>query len=42
MTINTVPCTPDLIKECILTMAKDENLRKNAVYIHGAPGCGTV
>lgn len=42
MTINTVSATPDMIKDCVLELAKDEDLRKMAVYIHGQPGCGLV
>lgn len=40
MTINTVSATPDMIKDCVLELARDKDLRKMAVYIHGAPGCG--
>jgi len=40
MTINTVPATPDIIKDCILELAKSEDLRKIAPYIWGPPGCG--
>jgi hypothetical protein len=40
MTINTVSATPDVIKNSIMKLAQDEELRKLAVYIHGAPGSG--
>lgn len=40
MTINTVPATPDIIKECILQLAKNKDLRKIAPYIWGPPGIG--
>lgn len=40
MTINTVPATPDIIKECILQLAKNDDLRKIAPYIWGPPGIG--
>ena len=40
MTINTVPATPDIIKDCILALAKDSKLRKIAPYIWGPPGIG--
>lgn len=40
MTINTVSATPDMIKNCVLELAKDEDLRKMAVYLWGPAGCG--
>lgn len=40
MTINTVSATPDVIKDCIMQLASNEELRKLAVYIHGQPGVG--
>jgi MoxR-like ATPase len=40
MTINTVSATPDVIKDCIMQLANNEDLRKSAVMLHGAPGCG--
>lgn len=40
MTINTISSTPDTIKSCILKLAKDADLRKQAVYLHGSPGSG--
>jgi len=40
MTINTVPATPDMIKECIIKIAKDTELRKIASYIWGPAGIG--
>jgi MoxR-like ATPase len=40
MTINTVSATPDVIKDCIMQLARNEDLRKFPAYIHGAPGSG--
>lgn len=40
MTINTVTATPDIIKDCILSLAKDPILRKMSPYIWGKPGIG--
>lgn len=40
MTINTVSATPDVIKDCIMSLARNEELRKLAVYIHGPSGVG--
>lgn len=40
MTINTVSATPDVIKDCIMSLARNEELRKLAVYIHGQAGVG--
>lgn len=40
MTINTVPATPDMVKNCILELAKNTDLRKIAPYIWGPPGIG--
>lgn len=40
MTINTVSSTPDVIKKCVMDLAKSPDLRKLAVYLWGAPGLG--
>jgi hypothetical protein len=40
MTINTVSATPDMIKDCILQLAKSPELRKMASWIHGPAGIG--
>lgn len=40
MTINTVSATPNIIKNCILELARDPELRKIAAYIWGPPGIG--
>jgi MoxR-like ATPase len=40
MTINTVSATPDTIKNCVMNLAKDAELRKLAVYLWGSSGSG--